>query len=121
MENFDPKQPSKGLGDSIAKITHALGIDKVAESVAHLLGEEDCGCDERREKLNKIFPYKEIPEEQYLFIEPRMFEVLNRITIKTDGNTEVSYQPGEKVLIEPGHPLYLSVRRFLEKEIIKQL
>ena len=29
--------PSKGLGDSIAKVTHALGIDIVAEKVAHML------------------------------------------------------------------------------------
>ena len=44
---------SKGLGDTIAKITKATGIDKVAKFV---LG-EDCGCDERKEKLNKLFPY----------------------------------------------------------------
>jgi ABC-type thiamine transport system ATPase subunit len=44
---------SKGLGDTIAKITEATGIDKVAKFV---LG-EDCGCDERKEKLNKLFPY----------------------------------------------------------------
>jgi hypothetical protein len=44
---------SKGLGDTIAKITEVTGIDKVAKFV---LG-EDCGCDERKEKLNKLFPY----------------------------------------------------------------
>ena len=44
---------SKGLGDTIAKITEATGIDKLAKFV---LG-EDCGCDERKEKLNKLFPY----------------------------------------------------------------
>ncbi len=44
---------SKGLGDTIAKITEETGIDKVAKFV---LG-EDCGCDERKEKLNKLFPY----------------------------------------------------------------
>jgi len=47
------KKESKGLGDTIAKITKATGIDKVAKFV---LG-EDCGCDERKEKLNKLFPY----------------------------------------------------------------
>jgi len=44
---------SKGLGDTIAKITKATGIDKVAKFIAG----EDCGCDERKEKLNKLFPY----------------------------------------------------------------
>jgi hypothetical protein len=47
------KKESKGLGDTIAKITKATGIDKVAKFV---LG-EDCGCDKRKEKLNKLFPY----------------------------------------------------------------
>ena len=51
-------QESKGLGDTIAKITHAVGLDKVAESVAEAIGKEDCGCNKRRQKLNDIFPYK---------------------------------------------------------------
>jgi hypothetical protein len=44
---------SKGLGDTIAKITEATGIDKLVKFVAG----EDCGCDKRKEKLNKLFPY----------------------------------------------------------------
>ena len=57
MENFDPKEPSKGLGDTIAKITHFLYLDKLAEKVARLFGKEDCGCTRRKNKLNKIVPY----------------------------------------------------------------
>ena len=44
---------SKGLGDTISKITKATGIDKLAKKV---LG-DDCGCEERRNRLNKMFPY----------------------------------------------------------------
>ena len=44
---------SKGLGDSIEKVFKATGIDKVAKKV---LG-DDCGCQERKEALNKLFPY----------------------------------------------------------------
>lgn len=44
---------SKGLGDTIAKITKATGIDKVVDAIV-----EECGCKERQEKLNKMFPYK---------------------------------------------------------------
>jgi hypothetical protein len=44
---------SKGLGDTIAKITEATGIDKLVKFIAG----EDCGCEERKEKLNKLFPY----------------------------------------------------------------
>ena len=50
-------QESKGLGDTIAKITNAVGLDKVAESIAKSMGKEDCGCNKRREKLNDRFPY----------------------------------------------------------------
>jgi hypothetical protein len=49
---------SKGLGDTVAKVTNALGIDKLAEQVAQSMGKEDCGCNKRREKLNDMFPYK---------------------------------------------------------------
>lgn len=37
---------SKGLGDTIASITHALGIPKC----------ESCG--QRQNKLNEMFPYR---------------------------------------------------------------
>ena len=45
---------SKGLGDSVEKVLKATGIDKVAKKV---LG-DDCGCEERKKKLNELFPYK---------------------------------------------------------------
>lgn len=50
-------EPSKGLGDTIAKITHATGLDKLFEDkVTHA----PCGgCKQRQELLNKIFPYKQ--------------------------------------------------------------
>ena len=54
----NPMEDSKGLGDTIAKLTEALGIDKVAESVAQAMGKEDCGCKKRQQTLNDMFPYK---------------------------------------------------------------
>ena len=47
---------SKGLGDTIEKITKATGIDKVAKKV---LG-DDCGCEKRKKTLNSIFPYSNV-------------------------------------------------------------
>ena len=47
-----------GLGDTIAKFTHFFGIDKLADKIAKLFGKEDCGCNRRRKKLNKIVSYK---------------------------------------------------------------
>ena len=48
---------SKGLGDSIEKVTKATGIKKATDWIFDKLG-KDCGCDARKEKLNKMFPYK---------------------------------------------------------------
>ena len=48
---------SKGLGDTIEKITKATGIKKVVDTVAKATG-KDCGCNKRKEVLNKAFPYK---------------------------------------------------------------
>jgi hypothetical protein len=52
--NREAEASPKGLGDSIEKITKATGIADVVKFVAG----EDCGCDERKEKLNELFPYK---------------------------------------------------------------
>jgi hypothetical protein len=57
MKNKTNKQSSIGLGDTIAKITHFFGIDVLAKKIAKLFGKEDCGCNRRRENLNKIVPY----------------------------------------------------------------
>jgi len=43
---------SKGLGDDIKKLTKATGLDQLAKRIAQIL-DEDCGCDERAEKLNE--------------------------------------------------------------------
>jgi hypothetical protein len=48
---------SEGLGDTIAKITNLLMIDQLAQKLAEAMGEEDCGCTRRKEKLNEMFPY----------------------------------------------------------------
>lgn len=45
----------KGLGDTIEQITTKTGIKKVVEL---FVNGEDCGCDERKKKLNKLFSYK---------------------------------------------------------------
>lgn len=58
MEGFDPKQKSQGLGDTIAKFTNLLGIDKLADRVAKFFGKKDCGCNRRRKTLNEVVSYK---------------------------------------------------------------
>ena len=45
-------EKSKGLGDTIGKITKFTGIKAVVEAVV-----EDCGCEARQEWLNGKVPY----------------------------------------------------------------
>ena len=47
---------SKGLGDTIEKITKATGIWKVVDRVSKIT-KKDCDCNKRKETLNKFFPY----------------------------------------------------------------
>ena len=62
---------SQGLGDAVEKITEVTGVKK---AVKFMFG-ENCGCDERKEKLNKLFPYKKKPE----CIKQKEFTFLDRI------------------------------------------
>jgi len=49
---------SKGLGDSIEKFTKATGM-KSFMNVLQMNGIiKDCGCNKRKEALNKAVPYK---------------------------------------------------------------
>ena len=43
----EEKEKSKGLGDTVKKVTNALGIKQCEP------------CRRRQEKLNRLFPYKD--------------------------------------------------------------
>lgn len=45
---------SKGLGDTVEKVLQATGVDKIVKFIAG----EDCNCNERKEFLNNLVPYK---------------------------------------------------------------
>ena len=51
-------EKSRGLGDTIEKFTTATGIKTVVTKVTKAAGVEDCGCGQRRDTLNRVFPYK---------------------------------------------------------------
>ncbi len=48
---------SRGLGDTVEKITTATGIKKVVNTVSTITKSE-CGCNKRKDTLNRVFPYK---------------------------------------------------------------
>ena len=49
---------SRGLGDSIEKITKATGLKSLTDIASRAVGYTDCGCNKRKAWLNKQFPYK---------------------------------------------------------------
>lgn len=42
---------SQGLGDTVEKVIKFTGLDKFTDG-------KDCGCEERKQKLNEMFPYR---------------------------------------------------------------
>lgn len=51
---------SRGLGDTVEKITTVTGIKKVANTIAQVKkGTGECTpCQKRRDALNRLFPYQ---------------------------------------------------------------
>jgi hypothetical protein len=98
---LNQEKVSKGVGDTISKVTKVLGIDKAVKFIAG----EDCGCEERRVKLNKIFTYKTpecLTEKEYNYlsdyfskvtyvvtpvVQKRLFEIYNRVFHKNKNHT----------------------------------
>jgi len=71
---------SEGVGDTVEKAFKKVGIDKAAKFLAG----EDCGCDERKEILNHIFPYQKplcFTEEEYNYLTGRIGK-MNKVTIE---------------------------------------
>ena len=61
------KKKATGLGDTIEQV---LEVTKIAKVAKWILG-EDCGCEERKEKLNKLFPYakpKCLTEDEHTYL-----------------------------------------------------
>ena len=77
---------STGLGDTVEKVLEATGIASVAKFV---LG-EDCNCEERKKKLNELFPYRNtncLTEEEYQWLTET--NVLSQDTFKPSEQTKL--------------------------------
>jgi hypothetical protein len=69
----------KGLGDSVQQVTKATGIEKAVKFLAG----EDCGCDKRRDTLNKIFRYRQpkcFTEEEYTYLAELFSSKSNKVS-----------------------------------------
>jgi hypothetical protein len=72
-----------GLGDTLEAITEATGIKAVVEKVKEVTG-WDCGCDARKETLNRLFPYIKpncLTEDNYNYLSYLFSKHLNEISI----------------------------------------
>ncbi len=57
QKEWDVTMKSRGLGDTVAKFTHATGIAAVAHAFTAVTG-VDCGCGKRQEALNQAVAFK---------------------------------------------------------------
>ena len=95
-------EKSVGLGDTVEKIFAATGIAKVAKFI---MG-EDCGCDERKAKLNAIFPYRKpecLTEAEFNYLTE--IELATKNTFRPSEVTRVReiYSRVMKVRLEPSN------------------
>ena len=95
-------EKSVGLGDTVEKIFEATGIAKVAKFI---MG-EDCKCDERKAKLNAIFPYRKpecLTEAEFNYLTE--IELATKNTFKPSEVTRVReiYSRVMKVRLEPSN------------------
>lgn len=88
--NVEPKEAvtfanAQGLGDTIEAITTATGIKAGVELLSKAL-DWDCGCDERKEKLNQLWSYRKpkcLEEEDFKYLHEFFQKPQNEIPPKT--------------------------------------
>lgn len=86
VETMPIKKKPQGLGDTIEQVLEATGVAKVAKFI---LG-QDCGCDERKAKLNEMFPYRNVnclTEDEYNWLTET--NILQKDTYKPSEQTKL--------------------------------
>lgn len=84
----------KGLGDTIEQITTATGIKAVVDKISEVTGIE-CGCEERKELLNKIWTYRKpncLSNESVEWLSTFLPNKPNQLTIKQQEKLKVIYK-----------------------------
>ena len=78
------EKQSDGVGDTVEKITKATGIKAAVDGVFDALG-KDCGCDKRKETLNKMFPYNKpncLTQDEHSYLTDFYSQERNRISVE---------------------------------------
>ena len=84
----------KGLGDTIEQITTATGIKAVVDKISEVTG-IDCGCEERKEALNKLWSYRQpncISEDNVTWLAEFLQNKPEQLTIKAQERLKIIYK-----------------------------
>ena len=94
QEDLEAKhdKQSKGLGDTVEKVFKYTGIKQLVE--AFTPEGKDCGCDKRKEELNKLFKYK-MP----LCLNVQEYEILKELIPRCIKDNQVS-QVDQPILLK---------------------
>jgi hypothetical protein len=98
---------AEGLGDTVASVAKFFGMDRVAEAVAKLAGAEGCGCEERRQYLNELFPYVSYE---------RSFKVL-----KAFKSGDKEHQPYDVIKVTKKDDIHLTVIQLVRDEFLIEI
>ena len=78
------EKQSDGVGDTVEKITKATGIKAAVDGVFDALG-KDCGCDKRKETLNRMLPYNKpncLTQDEHSYLTDFYSQERNRISVE---------------------------------------
>ena len=84
----------KGLGDTIEQITTATGIKAVVDKISEVTG-IDCGCEERKDALNKLWSYRQpncISEDNVTWLADFLPNKPEQLTIKAQERLKIIYK-----------------------------
>lgn len=89
----------KGLGDTIEQITTATGIKAVVDKISEVTG-IDCGCEDRKETLNKLWSYRStenqtlncLSEDSITFLKDFLPNQPEQLTIKLQEPLKTIYK-----------------------------
>lgn len=91
-KDWKKSQKVEGLGDVVEKITEATGIKKAVKWLAG----DDCGCEKRKETLNRLFPSRWkadcLQEDEYTWLKDIYVKVYDNKNKKFVGVLKPSEQ-----------------------------
>ena len=94
---------SKGLGDTIEKITKATGIKKVVDTISEATG-KDCGCDKRKKALNNLWTYEgSLSESDFNYLK-YFFENYNGKNLKNEQERNMLLEISNRVFDKADKP-----------------